>query len=290
MRLMVTLQQGDCLTLMCEVPDQSVDLVLCDLPYGVTDCRWDHKIAPEPLWEQYLRLVKERGVIALFAQQPFATELASQAARFLRYEWVWDKGQATGFQNAHRMPMRRHENVLVFYRRPPAYHPQGLRPCRRRQSSTPGSSEVYRNIHRDVSLQQFTGYPQSILRFGRDTGSVACQKPIALLEYLIRTYTTEGATVLDNAMGTGSTGVAAVRTGRAFIGFEIDPQRFQIAEGRIREATQTALPAAQPLQARPRVCTHGAKRSQGSERGQRQARARSTRGGDRKAAMREKNA
>jgi site-specific DNA-methyltransferase (adenine-specific) len=181
------------------------------------------------------RVTKDRGVIALFAQQPFATELVAWSLRDLRYEWIWDKGGCTGFANARRAPLRRHENVLIFYRRQPQYDPQGLRPCSprvRRRKIT----EVYSEIGRDGYVQRFTGYPQSIISFKREPGAAACQKPVALLEYLIRTYTAEGGLVLDCCMGTGSTGVAAVNTGRSFIGFELDAARFQTAAARIAAA------------------------------------------------------
>lgn len=233
----VDLIQGDCLDAMNAIAGASVDLVLCDLPYGITKCPWDRKIALEPLWRQYERICAPRGVIALFAQQPFATELAAPRLKWLWHDWVWDKGRATGFANAHRMPMRRHENVLIFYRKLPRYNPQGLRPCQPR-SMPRRTSEVYLAVGRDGYEQRMTGYPQSILRFDRERGAVACQKPVELLEYLIRTYTRTGETVLDNAMGTGSAGVAAVRAGRRFIGIEIDGGRFDLASRRIGEAAR----------------------------------------------------
>ncbi len=253
----IRIQQGDCLELMSHLPTASIDLVLADLPYGVTDCHWDKRIPMAPLWKQYERVLNERGVVALFAQQPFATDLINGARRMFRYEWIWDKGAATGFANSHRMPMRRHENVLVFYTRLPEYHPQGLKPCRARIHAG-NTSEPYGRIRGEAFAQQFTGYPQSIVQFRRTPGAAACQKPVELLEYLIRTYTAEGATVLDNVMGTGSTAVAAVNSGRAFIGFEIDPERFRTAERRIHEALSMVTSvspsiAANPLQIR---CRH----------------------------------
>ncbi len=228
------LMRGDCLELMPRLRNQSVHLMLCDPPYGVTDCEWDRKIPQEGMWAEYLRLLKPNGVIAMFAQQPFATELAAPVRKLLRYDWVWDKHAVTGFANAKKMPLRRHENVLIFYHRLPTYHPQGLRPCRPRTHK--GQSPVYGAIDRSAAVQRMTGYPQSIIAFKRDRGSVACQKPVEMLEYLIRTYTNAGDLVLDNAMGTGSTGVAAVNAGRRFVGIEIDPERFRIADKRIAEA------------------------------------------------------
>ncbi len=229
---------GDCLGLMDELPAGSVDLILCDLPYGVTDCRWDKLIPFAPLWAAYRRLLKPNGAVLLFAQQPFSTHLAASACAGLqlRYEWVWDKGAVTGFQNANRMPMRRHESVLVFYQRLPVYNPQGLTRCQGGRVRRRAKSEVYGSI-RHQAKQRFTGYPHSILSVRREPGAAACQKPVELLEYLIQTYTDPGHTVLDNCMGTGSTGVAAVKTGRPFIGMELDTERFATGARRIVEAS-----------------------------------------------------
>jgi len=234
------LMPGECLSLMQELPAGSVDMVLCDLPYGVTDCRWDKLIPFAPLWRAYARLLKENGALVLFAQQPFATQLAAQAAHGLklRYEWVWDKGAVTGFQNANRMPMRRHENILVFYRRLPVYNPQGLKRCAGRiRQRRRASSEVYGRIRRQTR-QRLTGYPHSIVSFNREAGALPCQKPVALLDYLIRTYTNSGELVLDNCMGTGGAGVAAMQSGRGFIGMELDWERFAHGSRRIVEASR----------------------------------------------------
>ncbi len=175
--------------------------------------------------------MKPSGAIALFAQQPFATELAASAPRkMLRYDWVWDKGAVTGFGNAKRMPLRRHENILIFYRERPLYQPQGLRPVERCRTRTK-QGEAYGAMRGGAYVQTYTGYPQSILRVRRERRAAACQKPVELLEYLIRTYTREGETVLDNTMGLGSAGVAAVRCGRSFIGMEIDAARVSHGRG-----------------------------------------------------------
>lgn len=242
---MATLLKGDCIELMKRLRKGSVDLILCDLPYGITDCRWDKKIPLAPLWKSYDRVLKDDGAVLLFAQQPFATHLAANASVSLklRYEWIWDKGAVTGFQNANRMPMRRHENIFVFYRRLPSYHPQGLVAARIHRDRKRRASEVYGAIgHR--TKQRFTGYPASLIAFRREPGAAPCQKPVALLEYLIRTYSNRGDLVLDNCMGTGSTGVAAVRAGRRFIGMELDPDRFRIARDRMAAAEKPGLPAA----------------------------------------------
>jgi len=233
----VWLECGDCLEWMERIEAASVDLVLADLPYGATACAWDKRIPMEPLWAQYERVLKERGVILLFAQQPFTTDLIATGRKLFRYEWIWDKGAATGFANARRMPMRRHENILVFYRKLPAYHPQGLRPCVVKQRARRSDTAVYRHMAQPVA-QRVTGYPQSIVAMRREAGAAPCQKPVALLEYLIRTYTAEGELVLDNAMGTGSTGVAALQCGRRFVGFELDGDRFDVAARRIKKSVR----------------------------------------------------
>jgi site-specific DNA-methyltransferase (adenine-specific) len=223
---LVRLWQGDYLELLPRVADTSVDLVLCDLPYGVTDCRWDRRIEAGRLWREYVRVLKARGVVALFAQCPFCAELMQSAPRgWLRYEWAWDKCA----------PMRRHEAVLIFGRNI-RYRPQGLtRITPKRRSGR--TCEVYGAAAR-ASVQRYTGYPTTLLRFGREKGARPAQKPVALLEYLIRTYTRRGGLVLDNAMGLGSTGVAAVRSGRRFVGIEIDSERFAEARRRMEVASE----------------------------------------------------
>jgi DNA modification methylase len=228
----VTLMRGDCVELMRRLPVGSVDLVACDPPYGITACAWDRKLPRAPFWREIWRVAKPEAVVVMFAQQPFALELAIWSAKWLRYEWIWDKGAATGFLNAHRQPLRRHEQILVFCRRQPAYYPQGLRACRRRYREG-SAGEVYGDVNRRGYFQRMTGFPQSILRFAREPKAAPAQKPVVLMEYLIRTYSHAGAVVLDPAMGTGSTGVAAVRTRRLFVGMEIDWERFAVAEGRI---------------------------------------------------------
>lgn len=222
MRLMPRLARG------------SVELVLCDLPYGVTDCKWDRRIDAGKLWREYERVLAPGGAVVLFAQWKFSIELnAAAPAHWRRYEWIWDKRGASGWLSARRRPMVGHEMVLVFSPCAPRYFPQGLRPCARkyRKAST---SEVYHG-GRTPGVQRLRGYPTTLLRFARERGARPAQKPVALLEYLIRTYTREGETVLDNTMGLGSTGVAAVRCGRRFVGMEMDRERFAEARRRIAE-------------------------------------------------------
>jgi len=233
----VSLRCGDCVELMLSIPDATVDMVLCDPPYGVTNLAWDVRLPWDAVPQQYMRIAKPEAAIVLFAQQPYATELISAMRRWFRYEWIWDKVAVTGFLAARHRPLRAHENILVFYRSRALYQPQGMvRLPRPRLVRT--ATAIYGKNGGRQAFQEFTGLPRSILRFPAGRMGVPCEKPVALLEYLIRTYTRPGAVVLDHAMGSGSAGVAAVRTGRAFIGFEIDRKRFALAARRIREAQQ----------------------------------------------------
>ena len=242
---MKTLMMGDCLELMREIPDGSVDMVLADLPYGTISCKWDSVIPFEPLWEQYRRIAKPNAAIVLTASQPFTTALiASNLAEF-KYCWVWEKSKPTGFINAKNAPLKKHEDVVVFSRGAAAnnnpkrmtYFPQGLEPSGKRVKSKNDQDDAWGSRpsrNNDGYVQEFKNYPASILRVPSESKTVhPTQKPVALMEYLIRTYTQEGETVLDNCMGSGTTGVACVNTGRRFIGIEKDDKYFQIATGRI---------------------------------------------------------
>ena len=234
----IRLHNGDCLAGMSRIETGTVDLVLCDLPYGTTKCPWDRVIPFEPLWEQYRRVLKPRGALALFAAQPFATELINSARKLFRYDLVWEKGTAVGHANANRMPMRSHELVLVFYQRLPKYHPQGLVPLEKpvvHRASGKKAGSVYGGM-KNASVQQFTNYPRSVLHFAsRGKRLPPTQKPVELLEYLVRTYTDPGDLVLDNCMGSGSTAVAALQAGRRFVGFETNPEYFAAACQRVDE-------------------------------------------------------
>ncbi len=231
---MIKLMQGDCLELMNEIPDQSVDMILCDLPYGTTQNRWDSVIPFEPLWAQYKRICK--GAIVLTAAQPFTSALVMSAAHLFRYEWVWSKVRPVGHLNAKRRPMQAHESALVFAENAPPYFPQGLTPCRKvNKRSTSGSNYGKAGV---ANVAEWTGYPRSVIEFDHDGEKHhPTQKPVALMEYLIRTYTNEGETVMDNCMGSGTTGVACMNTGRKFIGMEQDAKYFEIAQKRIHNAT-----------------------------------------------------
>ena len=225
--------QGDCLNLMQTLPDNSVDMVLCDLPYGTTQNKWDSVIPFEDLWAQYRRVCT--GTIVLTAAQPFTSALVMSAPHLFRYEWVWSKVRLVGHLNAKRRPMQAHESALVFSKNVPPYFPQGLTPCRKvNKRSTSGSNYGKAGTE---NIAEWTGYPRSVIEFDHDGEKHhPTQKPVALMEYLIRTYTNEGDMVLDNTMGSGTTGVACVNTNRRFIGIEKDPMYFDIATRRIHDA------------------------------------------------------
>ena len=228
---------GDCLEILPTLPENSVDMVLCDPPYGTTACKWDSIISLDKLWEQYNRLCKEDGAMVFTASQPFATVLAGSNIKNFRYEWIWEKSQGTNPMNAKVMPLKSHENVLVFYRKKPTYNPQMWfsKPYSGFSSDTAKIGEVYgkqQSKHRDNP--EGSRYPKTILKFKQEKGLHPTQKPVALMEYLIKTYTNIGETVLDNTMGSGTTGLACKNTERNFIGIELDKKYYEIAEDRLR--------------------------------------------------------
>ena len=236
----INLIQGDCLEKMKEIPDKTIDMILCDLPYGTTQNKWDSVIPLDIIWEQYKRIIKDNGVIALFAQTPFDKVLGISNLKMLRYEWIWEKEQGTGFLNAKKMPLKNHENILIFYKKPPIYNPQ----MKKGKPYTLERNTFTVNYGKQVDMvrTENTGerYPLTILKFKRDKEKLhPTQKPVALLEYLIKTYTNEGETVLDNCMGSGSTGEACLRTNRNFIGIEKNYEYFDIAYNRINEHINT---------------------------------------------------
>lgn len=228
---------GDCLEILPTLPENSVDMVLCDPPYGTTACKWDSIISLDKLWEQYNRLCKEDGAMVFTASQPFATVLAGSNIKNFRYEWIWEKSQGTNPMNAKVMPLKSHENVLVFYRKKPTYNPQMWfsKPYSGFSSDTAKIGEVYgkqQSKHRDNP--DGSRYPKTILKFKQEKGLHPTQKPVALMEYLIKTYTNKGDTVLDNTMGSGTTGLACKNTERNFIGIESDNKYYEIAGDRLR--------------------------------------------------------
>ena len=234
-----TIIQGDCLEEMKKLPDKSIDMILCDLPYGTTACKWDHVIPFEPLWKEYKRLIKERGVIVLTASQPFTSALVMSNTQDFKYDFSWDKGNTTGFLNAKKMPLRRHEDILVFSTAKNGnytYNPQKTKGALQRKGGThTKKSEVYGDFTNNPVINDVY-YPTSILYIGqvyRNDNVHPTQKPVALFEYLIKTYTNEGDLVLDNCIGSGTTAVAAKRTGRHFIGIELSEEYCEIARKRV---------------------------------------------------------
>ena len=279
------LWHGDCLELMKNIPSKSIDCIFVDLPYGTTNCKWDCLIPLNDyvivnnkffyeneyllnamqkndksfeynkqwfyenkkigLWTHYNRIIKNNGVILLSAQTPFDKILGASNPKMLKYEWIWEKTQATGHLNAKKMPMKAHENILVFYKKLPTYNPQkteGHKPVNSytKYVSTQNKTEVYGKFDKEVSGGgDTTRYPRSVLTFPSDKQTCnlhSTQKPLALCEYMIKTYTNENELVLDFTMGSGSTGVACINTNRKFIGIELDNNYFNIAKQRIEEA------------------------------------------------------
>ena len=233
----IELWQGDCLELMSGIPDKSTDLILCDLPYGTTENEWDSVIDLKKLWEHYNRIIKDNGCIALFAQCPFDKILALSNIKMLRYEWLWVKNLGSGFLNAKKMPLKAHENILIFYKKLPTYNPQ-MKSGKPYAKANNGYSSNYGKFDPHFTKNNGERYPIDVLNFNTIYGSGEknyhpTQKPILLLEYLIKTYTNEGDLVVDNCMGSGSTGVACKLTNRKFIGIELNQEYFKIAKERI---------------------------------------------------------
>jgi len=237
---MIKLYKGDCLDIMPGIPSGSVDMILADLPYGTTNCRWDFVIPLNLLWLEYGRLIKSDGAVVLFAQSPFDKTLGVSSSLF-KYEWIWEKTQATGHLNAKKMPMKAHENILVFYNKQPTYNPQKTQGHKRKVSTAEhkrntSTGDVYGKCNNFSDYDSTDRYPRDVLLFASDKQKLnlhATQKPVALCEYLIKTYTDKGDTVLDNVMGSGTTGIACLNTGRKFIGIEKDEKYYKIAENRI---------------------------------------------------------
>lgn len=235
----INLMQGDCLERMKEIPDGSVDLILCDLPYGTTACKWDSVIPFEPLWEQYRRIAKKNAAIVLTASQPFTTALIASNMKMFRYCWVYQKPQGVDPFMAKKRPLNNIEDVVVFAEKQPTYNPQKTvgKPYKVVRDKKPRLHELTgQTLKQTETVNTGDRLPTRILYFNQQRGLHPTQKPVALMEYLIRTYTNEGDVVLDNCMGSGTTGVAAANTGRKFIGIEMDAGYFDIAKQRINEA------------------------------------------------------
>lgn len=230
----VDLILGDCLEKMKDIPDGSVDLVLTDPPYGTTACKWDTVIPFEPMWKQIHRIAKERAAICLFGKQPFTSNLIMSNVKNFKQDLIWEKDNHDNPLMAKKKHLNKTENISIFYKKQPDYFPQGLVKIDRITKQGRGKSLSQRNERTSNYVQSFTNYPINILKFKRDIPNIhPTQKPVALLEYLIKTYTLEGDTVLDFTMGSGSTGVAAKNLNRNFIGIEKDEKYFEIAKKRI---------------------------------------------------------
>jgi len=240
--------QGDCLELMKNIPDGSVDMILADLPYGTTACKWDEVIPFEPLWEQYERVIKDNGAIVLTASQPFTSALVMSNIKAFKHSWIWQKNAGSNFGSVKYQPFKEHEDVLIFSKggKKVNYFPimQERSESGKNRIKTKVNyktkTEVYaKSLHGEVSSKRpDLRYPSSVQKFNRERGFHPTQKPVALFEYLIKTYTNEGDTVLDNVMGSGTTGVACKNLNRNFIGMELDEGYFKIATERINEMSE----------------------------------------------------
>lgn len=248
----VDLYNGDCLEIMRQIPDKSIDLIVCDLPFGTIACEWDNIIDFKELWAQYERIIKDDRAIVLFGSGQFTYKLISSNEDLYRYKWIWYKSKRGNFVNANNRPMTAYEEIMVFSKGATAngsknkmlYNPQGLIPKRtvRHDNGTRfGTMAGKRPSHQETTVSEYTNYPCDVLEFDSESNPQhPTQKPVSLIEYLIRTYSNEGDTVLDNTMGSGTTGVAAIRAKRNFIGIELDPKYFEIAKQRI-EYEQSVL-------------------------------------------------
>lgn len=233
--VIIKLLQGDCLELMKDIPDKSIDMVCCDLPFGVTQNVWDKVIPLDELWEEYHRIVKDNGAIVLNCQQPFTSKLIMSNLKYFKYCWTWYKKQCSGFLNSKKQPLRNCEDIAVFYKKQCTYNPI-MRKGKPQLKNTGGYTSNY-NAFIDQPHISDVYYPTTLLEIPlpRFKGGHPTQKPVALLEYLIKTYTNEGETVLDNCMGSGSTGIACLNTNRDFVGMELNEEYFSVAKTRIKE-------------------------------------------------------
>lgn len=228
---------------MNELPDKSIDMILCDLPYGTTSCKWDSIIPFDSLWEQYERIIKDNGAIVLFGSEPFSSNLRLSNLKLYKYDWIWDKKTGLGFLDSKYRPLKQHEIISVFSKGGCSngskiqmnYNPQGLIPTTKKNRNSKSNILNSEPKQRKDLETKYTNYPKSILTYPRETGFHPTQKPVALLEYLIRTYTNENDIVLDNCMGSGSTCIAAINAERRYIGYELDDTYFNIAKNRIEE-------------------------------------------------------
>ena len=242
----IQLYNGDCLEVMDKLIEQGVkvDAIITDPPYGTTACKWDSVIPFDAMWERLNKLIKPNGAIVLFGSEPFSSNLRTSNIKNYRYDLIWEKNNAGNFQLAKKQFLKYHENISVFYKKQPTYNPQGIvkleKPITQSNKGKTGKlGHLSSEKKRETYKQEYTNYPKSILKFSRPGKPVhPTQKPVELLEYLIKTYTVTGETVLDFTMGSGSTGVACLNTNRKFIGIELDDKYFEIAKNRLKEATE----------------------------------------------------
>jgi len=247
-----SVNNGNCLELMSDIDDKSIDMILCDLPYGTTACKWDTVIPFEPLWAHYKRIIKDNGAIVLFGAEPFSSHMRISNISWFKYDWIWSKSRALGFTNAKNKPMNKHEVISIFSGgtvanksdRKMTYNPQGLVPHGKKVSgikscsadNKEGGHRFGRPGHLTEYIQEFTNYPTQIIEFKNEGKTThPTQKPVALFEYLIKTYTNEGELVLDNCAGSGTTAIACLRTNRNYILIEQETKYCDIANKRIAE-------------------------------------------------------
>ena len=227
---MIKLIHGDCLEKLKDIETQSIDLILTDPPYGTTQCKWDSIIPFEPMWNELKRIIKDNGCIALFGSEPFSSALRMSNIKNFKYDWIWKKTNVMGFLNAKKRPLKEIEIISIFNSK--IYKPQNLQKNLKGKNRRGKNTDVL-GKYEAINNSEFTNYPKTIIKFKSERGLHPTQKPVALLEYLTKTYTNEKDTVLDFTMGSGSTGVAAKNLNRDFIGIELDPSYFKIAEDRI---------------------------------------------------------
>ena len=230
---------GDCLEIMKFIDNKSIDCIICDLPYGTTACSWDIIIPFDKLWAQYERIIKDNGAIVLFGSQPFTTDLINSNRKLYKYNWIWEKSNTTGFMNANKMPLKIYEDICIYYKNLPIYNPQGVRKIQKeniRQKDK--STTIYNNmgLKNGVYVQEYTNYPKNIIKFDSCQNTIhPTQKPQALLQYLIRTYTNKSDLILDNCSGSGTTGIACLEEKRNYILIEQEKKYIDIINDRIKK-------------------------------------------------------
>jgi site-specific DNA-methyltransferase (adenine-specific) len=239
-----TFVNADCFDVFPFIEDKSIDAIICDLPYGTTNCKWDSVLPLNDLWNEYKRVIKDNGVIVLTSTQPFTSVLIGSNLKEFKYEWIWQKSHATGHLNSKKQPMRQHENICVFYKKQCTYNPQMIKKSyldKRTKSGQIENVDVYNSFTKvDRQIDVTDGYPKTIQYFatpfkGGEGGKHPTQKPLSLMEYLINTYTNEGDTVLDNTMGSGTTNLACIKLNRKSIGIEKEKQYYDVAVRRASE-------------------------------------------------------